>query len=169
MSGGAVGSLASSRAGSVIAPQTLVVSCALMACYVWRRRVIVDDLVPCDTSGRVMSAYSSNRNEFWVSIIEKAYIKVRHPPGPGLPYHAPVSTRCTAHCWCSNVGKAGDRAVWLRAGARRLRFSGLQLCTRRVLAYRWEARSHPHPVSAQSHSVPQFSCASALTSPRFYV
>jgi calpain-7 len=40
------------------------------------RRVVVDDRLPVDQSGRLMCSYSTNRSELWVSIIEKAYMKV---------------------------------------------------------------------------------------------
>jgi len=40
------------------------------------RKVIVDDLLPCDKKGRLMCTYSTNPCEFWPSIIEKAYMKL---------------------------------------------------------------------------------------------
>ena len=39
-----------------------------------RRKVIVDDLLPY--SWQLMCATSTNRNELWVSIVEKAFLKV---------------------------------------------------------------------------------------------
>jgi hypothetical protein len=38
--------------------------------------VIVDDLIPCSPSGRPIFASNKTGNEFWVSIIEKAYAKI---------------------------------------------------------------------------------------------
>jgi len=40
------------------------------------RRVVVDDRLPCDRNGSLMTCYSNNKRELWVSIIEKAYMKL---------------------------------------------------------------------------------------------
>ena len=42
---------------------------------VWRK-VIVDDCLPLGKGGGLLCAHSINPDEFWVSIIEKAYLKV---------------------------------------------------------------------------------------------
>jgi calpain-7 len=42
------------------------------------RKVVVDDLLPVDKHKRLLCSCSSDRTELWVSVIEKAYLKVRY-------------------------------------------------------------------------------------------
>eukprot|EP00163_Fabomonas_tropica_P002241 TRINITY_DN1168_c0_g1_i2.p1 TRINITY_DN1168_c0_g1~~TRINITY_DN1168_c0_g1_i2.p1 ORF type:complete len:1191 (-),score=145.97 TRINITY_DN1168_c0_g1_i2:53-3625(-) len=40
------------------------------------RQVVIDDYVPVDQDGAVLCSVSSNRNEMWLTLLEKAYMKV---------------------------------------------------------------------------------------------
>ena len=41
-------------------------------------KVVIDDRIPCNASGRVLYARSKDPNEIWVLLIEKAYAKIHH-------------------------------------------------------------------------------------------
>ena len=40
------------------------------------RRVLIDTMLPFSNSGKILGSYSADKSELWVSLIEKAYMKV---------------------------------------------------------------------------------------------
>ncbi len=50
-----------------------MISLTLNGC---ERKIIVDDYFPVDTQNQFLCSHTSNRGELWVSLLEKAYLKV---------------------------------------------------------------------------------------------
>lgn len=40
------------------------------------RKIVIDDYLPVSNHNQLLCSFSSNKNEFWISLIEKAYMKV---------------------------------------------------------------------------------------------
>lgn len=55
-------------------------------------QVEIDDRLPVSHSGELLCSHSSNRDEFWVSLIEKAYMKVT------VPCHSACSVMNLCNC-----------------------------------------------------------------------
>lgn len=52
----------------------------------------MDDLLPLDIDGRLLASASNVRSEIWVSLLEKAYMKVKVPPASVEPHVVSQST-----------------------------------------------------------------------------
>jgi calpain-7 len=45
------------------------------------RKIKIDDVFPVDEKDELLCTYSLNKNEIWISLIEKAFLKMFHNNG----------------------------------------------------------------------------------------
>ena len=55
---------------------TAFIAFIISACCIILIQVIIDDYFPVDYCNALLCSHSVNKDEFWVSLMEKAYMKV---------------------------------------------------------------------------------------------